>query len=507
MRVEPSLSDFLSHRGDETHAVMSVELLLDSETPTTLYRKLTGGEPGTFLLESVEGGELVGRYSILGLGSDLTVTLEGGELIERDAGGERRRQVSDPLGALRAILAERRLLSRPGLPRFLGGLVGYLGFDLVRYLERVPLAPGPGPGWPEAQLVRCDRLAVVDHLKRRLWLLAQIPLGGDRAAAHEAGRLWLAGALGRLGGALPAEGPWPVEPLPPLGALVDELGARAHRERGEMEQAIGRAREAIEAGEIFQVVVSLPITVEGACDPLLLYRSLRALNPSPYMFLLRFEGRAVVGASPEVLVRVEGDRLLARPIAGTRPRGATEEEDERLEKELLADEKELAEHRMLLDLGRNDLGRVAALGSVQVERPLHVERYSHVMHLVSDVRARLGAGRDALDALRASFPAGTVSGAPKVRAIELLATLEHERRGPYAGAVGYIDQQGNLDSCIAIRTMLVDEGEGGRVRLQAGAGVVHDSVPSREVDECWNKARAGLGALWLARRRAAGVKP
>ncbi|RYE90395.1 MAG: anthranilate synthase component I family protein, partial [Myxococcales bacterium] len=469
-----------------------------------IYRKLAADRPGTFLLESVEGGELLGRHSFIGLGHRGEVEIRGATLTERTADGERVHEAADPLAALRRVAAARRVLTLPGLPRLQGGLVGYLGFDLVAQLEGVPLPAGPGAGWPDAHLLDCDRVAILDHLRRRLFLLVQVPLAGDRAASHREGERVLGELAARLAAPLPPEAPWGAEPTPPLDVLLAELGARPHRERAELEGAIERAREAIAAGEVFQVVVSLPITVAGACDAGLLYRALRALNPSPYMFLLRLgAGRALVGASPEVLVRVEGDRLLVRPIAGTRPRGHDEAADLALEGELRADEKELAEHRMLLDLGRNDLGRVAAVGTVRVERALHVERYSHVMHLVSDVRARLAPGLDALDALRAAFPAGTVSGAPKVRALELLATLEHERRGPYAGAVGYLDARGDLDSCIAIRTLLVDEGgPTPGVRLQAGAGVVHDSVPSREVDECLSKARAGLGALWLARRRA-----
>jgi anthranilate synthase component 1 len=503
VNIDPPLEELLTYRGDATHAVLRLSLLVDSETPVTAYRKLAEGRPGTFLLESVEGGEQVGRYSFLGLGADLEWTFEGGRASWRGEGGAGEEDEPDPFGALRR-LARRSLLVPPGAPRFVGGLVGYLGFDLVRYLERVPLPADPGPGWPEAHLLRCDRLAVIDHLKRRLSLLVQVPLDGDRAAAHARGVRWLSEQVDRLARPLPPEPPWPAETPPPLPALIEALGARVHRERGEMEDAIARAREAIAAGEVFQVVVSQPVTVPGATDPVLLYRALRALNPSPYMFLLRFPGRALVGASPEVLVRAEAERLLVRPIAGTRPRGATPEDDAALEQELQRDEKELAEHRMLLDLGRNDLGRVARIGSVRVERPLHVERYAHVMHLVSDVEARLAPGKDAVDALAASFPAGTVSGAPKVRALELLASLEHERRGPYAGAVGYLDFQGNLDTCIAIRTLLVEEGEVPWVRLQAGAGVVYDSTPAAEVDECWNKARSGLSALWLARRRSSG---
>ena len=265
-----------------------------------------------------------------------------------------------------------------------------------------------------------------------------------------------------------------------------------------MESAIQRAREAIEAGEALQVVVSQRHTVPVTVDPLELYRAFRGLNPSPYMFLLGFEDFTVVGASPEVLVRLEDEEILVRPIAGTRRRGRDEAEDEALERELLADAKELAEHRMLVDLGRNDVGRVAEIGSVRVERPLHIERYSHVMHIVTDVHGRLADGLDAFDVLRACFPAGTVSGAPKVRACELLAELEPDRRGPYAGAVNYFSVNGSMDTCIAIRTMIV---EPDAVHLQAGAGVVYDSVPAHERQECLSKAEAGLRADQLASKR------
>jgi len=268
-----------------------------------------------------------------------------------------------------------------------------------------------------------------------------------------------------------------------------------------MQDAVRQGREAIEAGEVFQVVLSQRLTVEARLAPLELYRALRALNPSPYMFLYRFRDFSLVGASPEVLVRVEDGEILLRPIAGTRPRGRTEEEERALEAELLADEKELAEHRMLLDLGRNDVGRVAALGSVRVEDPMHIERYAHVMHIVSDVRAQVAEGFDCLDVLRACFPAGTVSGAPKVRACELIAELEPQRRGLYAGAVGYVGANGNLDMCIAIRTLVV---EPDCVHIQAGAGVVWDSVPETEHRECLHKARSGLRAVELALERRAG---
>jgi anthranilate synthase component 1 len=336
-------------------------------------------------------------------------------------------------------------------------------------------------------------VCIFDHCRQRVALVVQVELDGDRQAAYAQGILRLQRRYEQLQQPLPAEAPWLVETPDPAS-----LPVRANRSRADLMAAVEQAQRAIADGEVFQVVVSRRLTVEVEVPPLDLYRALRAVSPSPYMFFLRFAEFCVVGASPEVLVRAEDRQLLVRPIAGTRPRGATAEQDEALALDLLADQKELAEHRMLVDLGRNDVGQVAAPGSVRVEHPEHIEKFSHVQHLVTDVRGQLRDGASAFDALRAAFPAGTVSGAPKVRACQLLAELEPDRRGLYAGAVGYFDHHGNMDTCIAIRTLLV---EPGRVHLQTGAGVVRDSVAALEADECDNKARAGLSALSLALKR------
>jgi anthranilate synthase component 1 len=493
MHVTPSLDAFLAHDGLESHGAVHVALLADSETPISVYRKLAAGKPRSFLLESVGGGEIMGRYSFIGCDVDETLSFaDGVATIE----GAETTQVpfTDPLDLVRDRLRGRSVWTPADLPRFFGGAVGFLGFDCVRYFEDLPLPPGRPHDLPEGVLLFTDSVFVYDHFSRRLLLIVQAPLDGDRAAAHAAAVARLTDAVRRLAETrLPPEDTWLLD----QGAPPD-LDVVPNRTPENMMAAVARAQEAIEAGEVFQVVVSQRFTVEADVPPFVLYRALRALNPSPYLFFFDFGDFAVVGASPEVLVRLEGDELLVRPIAGTRPRGRTREEDEANEADLLADTKELAEHRMLVDLGRNDVGRVAAIGSVQVDRPLHIERYSHVMHIVTDVHGRLREGLDCFDVFRAAFPAGTVSGAPKIRACELLAELEPDRRGLYAGAVGYFGHGGSMDVCIAIRTLLV---ENGRVHIQAGAGIVHDSVPASEHAECSHKARAGLAAVGSALAR------
>ena len=511
----PSETELRAHRGPERFAALSISLLADSETPISIYRRLARGKRDAVLLESVEGGELMGRYSFIVAGVDERLTfrdrvgvLERWESTGDGTGGggwtEEEIAASDPLAFLRERLADWTVWSPVPLPRFHGGAVGYLGFDCVRHFEDLPLPAAPGLGHPDGRFLFARDIYIYDHVSRRLTLVTHVRLDGDRSAAHAAGRARLERAVARLY----------EEPLSPgapwaLGAgelarasrpAPDGPTCRTNRTRDEFETAVRRARAAIEQGEIFQVVISQRLSVEVSVDPLELYRALRALNPSPYMFLLRFDDFAVVGASPEVLVRLEEGEILLRPIAGTRPRGATPEEEAQLEAELLADEKELAEHRMLIDLGRNDVGRVAEIGSVRMERPLHIERYSHVMHIVSDVRGQLDPDRDGFDLLRACFPAGTVSGAPKIRACELLAELEPDRRGLYAGAVGYFGVGGNMDMCIAIRTLVV---EPAWVHTQAGAGIVWDSDPAREYDECLHKARSALAAIRLAADRRA----
>jgi anthranilate synthase component I len=496
LKVTPTLEHVLAHAGGASHATVSVELLIDTETPISLYEKLARDEPLSFLLESAEGGETFGRYSFIGFDPARTFRFtRGSGVVTRGTAETLTTTFDDPLDVLASLLKEYRVEPHPELPRFVGGAVGYLGYDCVRYFENVPIPSGAELGAPEGYFLISERLVIVDHLKHRVYLVDHVPLGGDRRHAYAEAEARLRALVDRL--AAPAaknaapfalgDAPSPVHATPTM-TPADYCGA------------VERAKEAIRAGEIFQVVLSQRFTVDADLPSFELYRALRALNPSPYMFHIALGDFAVVGASPEVLVRLDRGEVLLRPIAGTRPRGLTPAEDERLERELAGDEKELAEHRMLLDLGRNDVGRIAEIGSVVVARPLHTERYSHVMHLVSDVRARLANGMSAFDVLRACFPAGTVSGAPKIRAMEIIAGLERSGRGLYSGAVGYFDFAGNMDTCIAIRSMIVERG---RITLQAGAGIVHDSVPEKEQAECLNKAKGPLAAIALAQARKA----
>jgi len=487
-RISLSRERFLSldARGHDgraaTHAPLSLTLPADTETPVALYHRLSGQRSGSFLLETAEhgGGELVrGRYSFVGF--------DARRVLSADDGGR------DVLDAVEDELSRTVVATDPDveLPPLIGGAVGYVGYDAVRHFERVPLAAERTLGLPEAQLVVTDEIAALDHLRSRLHLIVLAPLAGDRARSYDRALRRLAELESRLEASAPAprRHAFANAPLPATSTRFD---------RAAFEAAVREAQRAIEAGEIFQVVLSQRHTVERAVDPFALYRALRALNPSPYMFLLRFPTHAVVGASPETLVKTTRARpgapleIRVRPIAGTRPRGRDAAEDETRASELASDPKELAEHRMLLDLGRNDVGRVARLGSVTVERERVIERYSHVMHLVSEVRGELAQGRTALDAFRAAFPAGTVSGAPKIRAMEHIAALEPERRGIYAGAVGYFGFDGQSDTCIAIRTVIVEKD---RAHVQAGAGIVLDSIPSLEHDECLAKARGPLAAI------------
>jgi anthranilate synthase component 1 len=475
------------HGQPATHVALRLSLAIDTETPIGLYHKLSGQRPGSFLLESAEtgdrGSQALRRWSFIGF--DVAKTLSSG-----DGGRDPLDGIADELQRyVIATLGE----NEGGLPPFRGGAVGYLGYDVVRHFERVPLPRSRSLDVPDAQVMITEEIAAFDHLLGRLHLIVLVPTSGDRNRSFDRALSRLAELVGRLEGPPPAPRMTPRE-APPLPPTI----SRSSRES--FEQSVRTAKEAIAAGEVFQIVLSQRFTVEAAVDPFALYRSLRSLNPSPYMFLLRFPTHAIVGASPEVLVRTSLTRegtteVLVRPIAGTRRRGNNVREDEQLEVELRADPKELAEHRMLLDLGRNDVGRVARIGTVQVERPLHIERYSHVMHLVSDVRGELREDLDAFDVFRACFPAGTVSGAPKIRAMEIIAKLEPERRNSYAGAVGYFGFDGQSDTCIAIRTVVVEKE---RAHLQAGAGIIFDSVPATEHEECLSKARAPLTAIALA---------
>ncbi len=464
------------------------ELPADLETPVSAYLKLHNNEP-SFLLESVEGGERLGRYSFIGLQPSriLTVWRERAELVD----GERQDTISVDRRAVADVL--RSLLGDgppaiAGLPRFTGGAVGYLGYDMVRDMERLPATAGDVLGLPEAVLLFCDVTVILDHLKHRLWIVAQAPVNGSLERAQACAAARIEDVMARLQAPLPAASP--------QSAAAASQASHSNLSRQEYEAAVRRAKEHIAAGDIFQVVLSRRLTRPTTAAPFAIYRALRRLNPSPYMFYLDLPGALrLVGSSPEVLVRLEGCMAEVRPLAGTRRRGGDDEQDAALAEELLADPKERAEHVMLVDLARNDLGRVCRFGSVSVPVLMDVERYSHVMHIVSSVTGDLAPGRDAFDLLRACFPAGTVSGAPKVRAMEIIEELEGTRRGPYAGAVGYFDYAGNMDVCITIRTIVM---RGQTAYLQAGAGIVADSDPAREYEETENKLRAQELAIAMA---------
>jgi len=460
------------------------EFLADSLTPLAVYRRLAEVSDFRFLFESVSGGEQVSRFSFLGAGPSEVYRLYPDRL-EAERGGRTRRLPGEPVAALRRVLGE--ISAEPGSIPFTGGLVGYFGYDLIRLLERLPHRPPDPHQLPVALLARFDTLVIFDHAYQRVLAIAneiedEISVG---AAERELARLsrLLTAAGGGGGVAMPGRTP------PPLAPELKGLDGPAYR------RAVLTAKEHIAAGDIFQVVLARRFRVPRRVEPLLLYRALRMVNPSPYMVLLEAPELALVGASPEMLVRKTGHHISTRPIAGTRPRGMDEAGDRRLAEDLLADAKERAEHVMLVDLGRNDLGRVAMPGSVRVPTFMEVERYSHVMHIVSSVEAELASGRDGLDLLLSCFPAGTVSGAPKIRAMEIIDELEPEARGPYAGAIGYLSYSGDVDTCIAIRTLVVRPAE---TWITAGAGIVADSDPRSEEIETENKAAAMLAAVGLA---------
>jgi anthranilate synthase component 1 len=483
------------------------ELVCDGDTPVSAYARF-GRRPHTFLLESVVGGEKWAAYSFIGVGPRAVLTARGSryEILRYDVenGGAPSREEGespggDPTRVLGALLAQFRPVPQPGLPRFFGGAVGYLGYDVVRAFEQLPSLRPDQLGLPEACFIVTDTLLIFDNLRQTVKVVANAvvdsPADAERAYASACTRIdEVVAALER-----PAPRLRPIDPR--AGEVAAPLSSNTTREG--YKDAVVRAKEYILAGDVFQVVLSQRFEAARAgADPFDVYRALRVVNPSPYMFHLDFGDTQVTGASPEVLVRVaeaDGEHkktVWVRPIAGTRPRGRTLEEDARLEAELRSDIKERAEHVMLIDLGRNDVGRVARVGTVRLEEQMVIERYSHVMHLVSQVAGEMAPGRDALDVLRACFPAGTLTGAPKIRAMQIIEELEPARRGVYGGAVGYVSFGGNLDLAIAIRT-LVTHGE--RVYLQAGAGIVADSDPDAEYEESLSKARAVVRALAMAR--------
>jgi anthranilate synthase component I len=472
------------------------ELIGDLETPISAALRFAD-EENVFLLESAEAAERFGRYSFLGFDPKRTLSYRDGIYTIVDADGVREVAAKDPFSGLAELVGKKSVAPLPNLPAFVGGAVGYFSYDAVRYLERLPDAPPDDLHLPEAYFAITNTLIVFDHLRHKVLVISLVDAANLRDVEGEG----FAAAYRRAADDVRRVSERLAAPETRSTFLPGDGGLEisSNFTRSGYEEAVERAKEYIRAGDAFQIVPSQRFFAEiGDLNPFLLYRGLRTVNPSPYMTYLKLGDLSLVGASPEPLVRVERRRVMTRPIAGTRRRGATPEEDALLAEELLADAKERAEHVMLVDLGRNDIGRVAEIGTVQLENFMEVERYSHVMHIVSTVEGDLRAEYTALDALAAAFPAGTVSGAPKVRAMEIIDELEPTRRGPYAGATGYYGVDGRLDTCITLRTALL---KGGRVYFQAGGGVVADSVPSLEYEETRNKAGAIVRALDVARNR------
>jgi anthranilate synthase component 1 len=522
MRYHPTYEEFVGLARRASLVPVYRQLIGDTLTPVSAFCKIQEGD-WSFLFESVVGGERLGRYSFLGSGPFLRFEAYGRRVVTHtqapggnpgSSGPITRTEVEhpDPLRLLEERLAAYRAPSLPGLPRFCGGAVGYAGYDTVRYVERLPCPPPDDRGLPDLCFAFYDRMVIFDHVNKTVAAVAHAHVdaadlpGSYRRACERVDRLVerLQQGVADLQltdvapvGEVRASG-GPVAGAPGLsGTLANASGFpySSNFEPADFEAGVARCKEYIQAGDVFQVVLSQRLQTETRARPFDVYRALRVVNPSPFLFYLKAGSLCLVGSSPEIMARVEGDRLTIRPLAGTRRRGRDEEEDERLAAELLADPKERAEHIMLVDLGRNDVGRVARYGTVQLSDVLTVERYSHVMHLCSTVTGRLQPGKTAFDALRSCLPAGTLSGAPKVRAMEIIDELEPCRRGPYGGAVGYVDFSGNMDTCIALRTLVL---KGQTVYLQAGAGIVYDSVPASEREETLNKARGLLRAIEMA---------
>ncbi len=499
MEILPDFAAFEAAAARGENQVLWTRLVADLDTPVSLMLKLAEARRDSFLLESVTGGEIRGRYSIIGMKPDLIWRCRGTTAeINRSARYDAdafEREDRDPLASLRALLEESRIALPEGLPPMAAGLFGYFGYDMVRLVERLPQANPDPLGLPDAVLMRPTVVAVVDSVRDEVTLVAPV-----WAREGEAPRAAYARAAERLSDAVDALDRAPAAERGGDGAASEGAEPVSNTAPEAYRAMVLKAKDYIAAGDIFQVVPSQRWKVPFALPPFALYRALRRTNPSPYMFFFNFGGFQIVGASPEVLVRVRGDVVTIRPIAGTRPRGATPEQDAALEADLLADPKERAEHLMLLDLGRNDVGRVAKIGTVDPNAQFTIERYSHVMHIVSNVDGRLRDEHDALSALLAGLPAGTVSGAPKVRAMEIIDELESEKRGVYGGGVGYFAASGDMDMCIALRTALVKDGA---MYVQAGGGVVHDSDPEAERMETVHKARALMRAAEEAGRFAA----
>ena len=490
----PDFEAFREAAGQASCVPVHRQLTADGLTPVTAFRRLERPGP-SFLFESVVGGEKVGRFSFLGTEPFLRFEARGNrvEIVPADdPSAGRSFDSADPIEELRLLVEQYRAIPTPDLPRFTGGAVGYAAYDAVRYTERLPDPPPDDRGLPDLAFAFFDRMVLFDHIRKTVLVVAHAHCGPeiDPRAAYDRAAARVDELVARLG----EQGPEP--PLRDIrtdGPLTLEVESNFSREQ--YEAVVRHCQEYIKAGDIFQVVPSQRFRVETSAEPFDIYRVLRVVNPSPFLFYLPFGAFCLIGSSPEILVRVEDGTVTIRPLAGTRRRGRDEAEDRALAEELVADPKERAEHIMLVDLGRNDVGRVAEPSTVRLDEVMKVERYSHVMHITSNVTGRLATGKTAFDALRSGLPAGTVSGAPKVRAMQVIDEVEPNRRGPYGGAVGYIDFTGNMDTCIALRTLVI---QGRTAYVQAGGGVVFDSDPAAEYEETVNKARGLLKAIEIA---------
>jgi anthranilate synthase component I len=510
MQIEPSAPSFAARYAAGEPQVVWTTLVADLETPVSAFLKIAGSRPMSFLLESVEGGTVRGRYSIIGLEPDVIFRVAGKQAeINRTAETDPAAFVpvnDPPLTALRALIGESRIALPTSLPPMAAGVFGYLGYDMVRLLEDLP-PPGNDPiGIPDAILVRPTLVVAFDAVEDTITIVTPV-----RHHAGVSAKIAYTRAVERLSAVVDAldkpldKAAMEIAPTPPLAGEGREgvVEPRSNTSPAEYRRMVSRAKDYIAAGDVFQVVLSQRFEAPFTLPPFALYRALRRVNPSPYLYFLDFGRFAVAGSSPEILVKTGGGIVTIRPIAGTRRRGATPHEDQALEAELLADPKERAEHLMLLDLGRNDVGRVADIGTVKVTDQFFIERYSQVMHIVSNVEGRLRKDRDSIDALAAGFPAGTVSGAPKVRAMQIIDELEKEKRSLYAGCVGYFSAGEDMDSCIVLRTALIKDGT---MYVQAGAGIVADSDPEFEQQECINKAKALFRAAEEAKRFASAAR-
>lgn len=489
----PSLDEFRQKAKKGNLIPVYREILADRETPVSAFQKIDDGR-NSFFLESMEGGEKWARYSFLGSRPSIIVKSVGRSVeIVREGKARKRPFERDPLEVIKKVLSAYRPVPDASLPRFYGGAVGFIGYDIVRFFEDLPSREKGGLDTPDLFFMITDTIVIFDNITHMIKVVSNAHVKGkSAAAAYREATKKIDALVRKLRSGVKGQGA-----RGKGKSKAKEHALTSNFTKAQYEQAVLKAKEYIKAGDIFQVVPSQRFETGINVEPYEIYRALRLINPSPYMYFLRCGDTTVVGASPEVMVRLEGDRIDLRPIAGTRRRGASEEEDQALASELIADPKERAEHIMLVDLGRNDVGRVSEPGSVQVSELMVIERYSHVMHIVSNVRGRLSADKDAFDVVRACFPAGTVSGAPKIRAMEIINELEPTRRGPYAGAVGYFGFSGNMDTCITIRTLVIKNGV---AYIQAGGGVVADSDPAAEYQETVNKARAMLRAVEMAEK-------